>query len=235
MKKIITILLILLLLLSACKAKEEQKKLSVEEINKLLLEAKYLIDQGQYSPAIAQLNKVIEADQNNVDAHFLLSLSYIFLGDAEKSKKELDIVLLLDPTNPNAMEFKKIIEGQASLNPVSKNEEAMKHLKKAEEYFTQKKLNEAIEEYKKAIKEDPEFSTAYLYLGDAYYVLKNYDEAIIWFSKAIEKDPKNKRSYHYLGDAYLAKNEKAKAIENYEKALEIDPNYTIVQSKLEDL
>ncbi|MBI5066345.1 tetratricopeptide repeat protein [Candidatus Woesearchaeota archaeon] len=241
MNKKLCILLIFLLILSACKTvitqqepqlTEEQK---AEKITQLLLEARYFTEQGDFTNTITKLSEVLKLDTNNIDAHLNLGLVYGFIGDLEQAKKEINRVLIIDPSNPNAIELKKILEGQATLNPESKNEEAMKYFSKAEEYFGQGKYELAISEYQKAIAADPEFSTAYLYLGDTYYKLNKYDDAIQQYSEAIKKDPKNKRPYHYLGDAYLAKNNVEKAIENYQKALEIDPDYTIVQAKLADL
>ncbi len=239
--KKLCILLIFLLLLSACKTvvtqqepqlTEEQKE---EKINQLLLEARYFTEQGDFDNAITKLNEVLKLDTNNIDAHLNLGLVYGFIGDLVQAEKEINLVLILDPSDPNAIELKKILEGQATLNQGSENEESMGYFSKAEEYFSQGKYEQAIEEYKKTIKADPEFSTAYLYLGDAYYKLNKYDDAIQQYDEAIKKDPKNKRPYHYLGDAYLAKNNVEKAVENYQKALKIDPDYTIVQAKLADL
>ncbi len=241
MNKKLCILLIFLLVLSACKTTltqqepqltEEQK---AERITQLLAESRYLIEQEDFTKAITTLNEVLKLDANNIDAHLNLGLVYSFSENFEQAKKEINQVLIIDPNNPNAIEIKKILEDQATINPNSENEEAMKYFSKAEEYFNRAKYENAIEEYKKAINADPEFSTAYLYLGDAYYMLNKYDDAIQWYNGAIKKDPQNKRSYHYLGDAYLAKKDVEKAIANYEKALEIDPNYTIVQAKLDDL
>lgn len=241
MNKKLCILLIFLLILSACKTvvtqqepqlTEEQKE---EKINQLLLDARYFTEQGDFNNTITKLNEVLKLDTNNIDAHLNLGLVYAFIGDLAQAEKEINQVLLIDPSEPNAIELKKILEGQATLNQESENKEAMKYFLKAEEYFGQGKYEQAIEEYKKAINADPEFSTAYLYLGDTYYKLNKYDDAIQQYSEAIKKDPKNKRPYHYLGDAYLAKNNVEKAIENYQKALEIDPDYTIVQAKLADL
>lgn len=104
-------------------------------------------------------------------------------------------------------------------------------------YRFQGKIDEAIEECKKAIQLDPEFGNPYNDIG-AYLIEKGqYDEAIPWLERAI--DSKRYESYHYphynLGRVHLAKENYKRALAEFSKALEIAPDYALAREALDKL
>ena len=95
-------------------------------------------------------------------------------------------------------------------------------------FHFQGKIEEAIEECKRAIEVDPEFGNPYNDIG-AYLIQKGqYNEAIPWLESAL-KAPRYE-SYCFphmnLGRVYEAKREWFRAKEEYRKALEANPDYT---------
>lgn len=104
-------------------------------------------------------------------------------------------------------------------------------------YRFQGRIDEAIEECKKAIQIDPEFGNPYNDIG-AYLIEKGqHDEAILWLERAIES--KRYESYHYphynLGRVYQAKEIYSRARAEFEKAVQIAPDYTLAREALEKL
>src|SRR5262249_55410934 len=104
-------------------------------------------------------------------------------------------------------------------------------------YSFQGKLDEAIEECKKAIEIDPDFGNPYNDIG-AYLIEKeDYDQAIPWLERAIEA--KRYDSYHYphynLGRAYMAKGMMKRALEEFESALSIAPDYPLAGEAVDNL
>ena len=104
-------------------------------------------------------------------------------------------------------------------------------------YSFQGRLDEAIEECKKAIQVDPEFGNPYNDIG-AYLIEKEmYDESIPWLEKAA--GAKRYESYHYahynLGRAYAAKGMIKRALAEFEKALSIAPDYPLAMHAIENL
>jgi Tfp pilus assembly protein PilF len=96
------------------------------------------------------------------------------------------------------------------------------------------RLDDAIEECKKAIEVDPEFGNPYNDIG-AYLIEKeNWDEAIPWLEKAIES--KRYESYCYphmnLGRVWEHKGLWSKAKLQYLKALQCNPNYQLALTSL---
>jgi len=101
----------------------------------------------------------------------------------------------------------------------------------------QGKLEEAIEECKKAIEVDPDFGNPYNDIGAYLIELKRYDEAIPWLERAIEAKRYDPRHFpHYnLGRVYQAKEMFTRARECFEQALRIDPRYTLAKDALQAL
>ncbi|MGH9771726.1 MAG: tetratricopeptide repeat protein [Candidatus Acidiferrales bacterium] len=103
-------------------------------------------------------------------------------------------------------------------------------------YHYQGKLDEAIEECKKAIQIDPEFGNPYNDIG-AYLIERGqYDEAIPWLERALQT--RRYESYHFphynLGRAYMAKEMYGKARSHLESALRMRPDYALAQQALDE-
>ena len=104
-------------------------------------------------------------------------------------------------------------------------------------YRFQGKIDEAIDECKKAIQVDPEFGNPYNDIG-AYLIEKgDYDGAIEWLDRSLQS--KRYDSYHFphynLGRVYVAKEMFGKARQHFEQALKLSPDYTLAKEALENL
>ncbi|MDX1982974.1 MAG: tetratricopeptide repeat protein [Bryobacteraceae bacterium] len=104
-------------------------------------------------------------------------------------------------------------------------------------YRFQGKLDEAIEECKKAIATDPSFGNPYNDIG-AYLIEQGKPEdAIPWLEQAIAS--KRYEAYHYpwynLGRVYVAMEWFNKARDCFRKALQVEPRYTLAQEALDRL
>jgi Tfp pilus assembly protein PilF len=104
-------------------------------------------------------------------------------------------------------------------------------------YHFQGKVDEAIQECKKAIEVDPTFGNPYNDIG-AYLIERGeHDQAIPWLEEAIAS--KRYEAYHFpwynLGRVYVAKEMYVKARECFLKSLEIEPQYTLAAEALQKL
>jgi Tfp pilus assembly protein PilF len=104
-------------------------------------------------------------------------------------------------------------------------------------YRFQGKLNEAIEQCKRAIEIDPDFGNPYNDIGAYLIEMRRYDEAIPWLERATEAKRYDPRHYpHYnLGRVYLAKEMYGRAKEQFQKALQIEPDYALAREALDNL
>jgi tetratricopeptide (TPR) repeat protein len=88
-------------------------------------------------------------------------------------------------------------------------------------YATQGRMDEAIEEFKKAISSNPRFAEAHNNLGNAYTVQGRVDEAISEYKEAIRLAPEYAEAHFNLGLAYKIKGLKNEAIREFERVLMI--------------
>ncbi|MBN1383975.1 MAG: tetratricopeptide repeat protein [Elusimicrobia bacterium] len=99
-------------------------------------------------------------------------------------------------------------------------------------YLGKTRIDEAIEEYKKAIKINPEYFMAYNNLGLAYNKKGYYDKAILAFKKAVHIKPDFADAYVNLALSYGNKLMYDEAISATEKAIKIKPNSVVAYNNL---
>ena len=110
------------------------------------------------------------------------------------------------------------------------------NLNRAYEEGEKGNYTDAIEYFKKEIKEHPRNSLAYLGIGGIYYDQKKYDEAYKAVNDAIETAPKKDKhllstAYYYKGTILLATSDTVSALQNFEKAMSLDPKFADVFEK----
>jgi Tfp pilus assembly protein PilF len=96
------------------------------------------------------------------------------------------------------------------------------------------RIDEAIEECRKAILQDPDFGNPYNDIG-AYLIEKGeFDEAIPWFQKAMQARRYESPAFPHLnlGRVYERKGMWTEAIECYKKALALNPDYALAKKSL---
>jgi tetratricopeptide (TPR) repeat protein len=126
---------------------------------------------------------------------------------------------------PNSKEIIKSLEK-------IKNLTADGHIIKGNAYYSDKKFDDAIEEYTAAIKLNPIDALAYNNRGLTYKKIKKFDRAIEDYNKAIELEPKFAMAYNSRGIAYGAIKKFDRAIEDYNKAIELDSKFAIAYLNL---
>lgn len=137
-------------------------------------------------------------------------------NDKSKAMRRLSNAL-----NANDMESaKKIIET-----------EVKRHLPKYEYYFylglVSDDLKDKLKYYNKAIKEEPNFSDAYINRGLVKNELQDYDGSIKDYDKAIELDPKCSLAFNNRGYTKHKKGDYEGALADYNKAILLNPKLKI--------
>ena len=106
------------------------------------------------------------------------------------------------------------------------NREAKEHFKKAHELLKNKKLDEALKEFKQAAKLAPDAAVVHYWVGRAYYFKKEPERAIAKFKKVLDLEPKNYRALAMIGRILsLDKAKLDEAISYLNDALSINPDY----------
>ncbi len=111
------------------------------------------------------MNKALELDPNDGEAHNELGYVYLLLGDFPKAIEHLKRYAALRPGEANPLD---------SL---------------AEAYFEMGQLDEALANYQEELKINPALENPYFCIGYIYALKAEYDEAIGWIDKFIAASP----------------------------------------------
>lgn len=125
------------------------------------------LQKGNLKEAVALREKAIALEPNSANYHALLGIAFLFMGDrTEESIKELKIANRLDPFPPNWILH---YWGAA--------------------YRVNGEYDKAIEVFKKAIKNDPNYWISYLGLSACYGLLGKDEEARAAATEVLRIDP----------------------------------------------
>jgi Ca-activated chloride channel family protein len=106
------------------------------------------------------------------------------------------------------------------------------------EAYENKKFDQAISSYQKALEVDKNEVKAHYNLGNALYQTNKMDEAIQKYNSAVDlsSDAKIKaKAFHNLGNVYVKKNQYKEAVEAYKNSLrlnaeDIETKYNLTQA-----
>jgi tetratricopeptide (TPR) repeat protein len=241
---------------------DAKKKYSVEKH----INAGYDLQKGSlYDAAISEYKAAIDLDPKNATAWANMGTAYQQNKDFDKAIEAYNRALFIEPSNAIAKdgiqkatadrETKKVADSTAAgveLFKQGKYEEALAkyqqvlkvhaddpalHFSIAATLQAMKRIDEAIAEYKQAIRLDPKNTEYQNYLDAAVnlkadpiiaealkkHEQKDYAAAISLYTQAIDLRPKNASLLYNLASAYYAREQYLEAKRAYEKALEVDP------------
>ncbi|GMT48567.1 MAG: aerotolerance regulator BatB [bacterium] len=101
-------------------------------------------------------------------------------------------------------------------------------VKKGNEYYKSKQYKKAIEEYNRAIEENPEDYYAHLYRGNSYYKKNDLKKALRDYKNGLNlvENPKSKSDFYYnMGRTAYQMGDRARALKWYRKSLKENPDH----------
>jgi serine/threonine protein kinase/Tfp pilus assembly protein PilF len=194
-------------------AKAEGLSSQATEKEKLYIQSQIAIYKGDRNKYIHILEEIISKYPREKEAHFWLG-HYIRSSDKNRSIKEMETVLELDPNFAGAYNELGIIDMYDG-----NFEEALEHLKKCaslapkngnafdtlgELYFKWGKLDKAVSSREKAVKILPDEYRIYWALAYTEALREYYGEALDWLDRQLERDPPpNRQRYTFWFRAFL--------------------------------
>ncbi|MCH8320673.1 MAG: tetratricopeptide repeat protein [Acidobacteria bacterium] len=108
---------------------------------------------------------------------------------------------------------------------------AIVHFFRGANFQRDKELNEAIDQYKQALKLDDQFAEAYNNLGTVYFEKGDYGKATEFYEKALDLHEDFAAAHSNMGTVYARQAHRMnvtqfyrRAIVHLQKAIELDPN-----------
>lgn len=168
---------------------------------------------GEVAKAKALLKSAIATQPNHARAHGLLGRIYVFEGDSENAIQELKTSVTLNGDFETAyflgiayLTAKKLPEASAWFHQLESKmgESAAIHMLFGRAYLVAKLPEQAIPEFRQAIKLDPRYPRAHGFLGYAYlehYQEEGYPQAREEFEKEVRLHPDEYQVQELLGIA----------------------------------
>jgi tetratricopeptide (TPR) repeat protein len=218
-----------------------------DDLKSLYERGKELFERGLYSEAELFLKKVIEENPNYADVHNKLGVIYELRGRKQKAREHFERALELNPNYTEAalnlaitlsdmgdaegaqeilIRIKETNKGASGgLDPFVAGKLANEHFRLGNIYYDFSLLDEAIEQYKRAVDLRPNLTDIQTKLGIALRESGRPDEAIEQLIVAKEENPKYCPAVVQLGLSYYMKGQKEKAIKEWESVLTVDPDH----------
>lgn len=183
----------------------------------LLKTARECFEKLEYKKCQVVLNEIIESDDKNVDALFLLANIFHINGEIGKAIKAFNKVLNLSPEHTDAA-----ISLSVLYNDIGQYEDAKKVFDTANERVKGKNKGSGLMEDKHINKK---FASKHYEIADLYLSYNRYDEALFEYNKVTALDPENLEARIKIAKVYAKKGFIAKAIEELRNLKNEEPSY----------
>jgi tetratricopeptide (TPR) repeat protein len=217
-----------------------------EHLTELYEEAKRLFDEGKYHEAEPLLKEVHQNNPSYADVLNRLGIIANLKGEMRKAAEYFEEALRINPKYTEAAlnlaityndlgEFKKAqdvfsMAAQVAhpepgmLDPFAAGKLANEHYRIGNIYLDFGMYEEAIDEYRKALRLSSGFPDVHTKLGIALRNVGHFEDAIIHFNAAKEINPGYGQAWVQLGLTYYMKGLTGLAIEEWETALRKNPD-----------
>ena len=174
--------------------------------------------------AAKAFEKALELNPGYTEASLNLAITYSDLGKYEKAREVFENAAHFSEQSNKTLE--------AGVDPFVKGKLADEHLRIGKIYYELRMLDEAIEEFEKALRLSPNFADIITQLGIALRDKGRYDEAIAQFGRAKVSNPRYIPARLHLGVTYYSQGFYGLAEEEWREALVFDPNNSAVRTYL---
>lgn len=164
-----------------------------------------LIEAGQTRLAIRKLTDILEKDDRNPYAHYLLAEAYV---------KEKNIKFAI-------VEYRQVLKyGRYD----EKFNEAQVRTKLAKLFMETNAVEDAKAEYLILTKLEPDNFQNYFELGLIYFKANTIDRAAVFFRKSLALNDKHEPSHYYLGQIYYQSGVYQDAKQSFLESVKLDPS-----------
>ena len=171
-----------------------------------------LTRQGRYEEALAQYRRALRLEENN-GVRMNVALTYYLMGERQTADRMFKDVVAADDSYADLFDFLATVG------------EAQEHYDLAVSYLRQSHLDEAAEQLKQALAEDPNFADAINAMGVVLTRQGRYDEAMQRFDQAVRLDPKQLGYQLNVALVHYLKGDRKEADALYQQIVAQDDSY----------
>ena len=148
--------------------------------NAILGLGKTYVKQGRLDDAITAVEKAIEIQVDNTEAHYQLAQIYVKRGDRKKAASAMAFFKVLRQTDPLLQEAETWVKRHP--------EDARGYNNLGIVYLARRRSEDAVASYKRAISLAPDLATAHYNLGHTYHKQGKINLAIVAYQQALTID-----------------------------------------------
>jgi tetratricopeptide (TPR) repeat protein len=176
----------------------QEKKIIYPQVEQKLAFAYYRLgyaayQRENYDECILYLQNAVEINPGMAEAYYWLGRVFYEKDRLVDSLSSWQKVLEINPEYPRAQYFFDKVE-----NSIKYGKEAYSYYEAGYNFYEQKLFEQAIYEYRQAVRYNPNFSSAYYWLGRVYYERGNYQEAASNWKEVLRLEPENKKANYWL-------------------------------------
>jgi tetratricopeptide (TPR) repeat protein len=233
--RVSTCLAVLLFCLSTsfhCPPVKAQTGESIEELKQKVLD---LTKQTRYTEALPLLEKIVVAEPDNAEMHFYLGFALI--AQATNTKDPAQGKALRVRARAAFVKSKELGNQEPLVDALiqsipldgsegaafSQNIAANSLMTEAEVFFSQGKLDQALNDYQKALELDPKLYHAALFAGDVFVQKGDFAQGEVWYKRAIAIDPNRETAYRYSATPLMKQGKTEAARDRYVEAFITEP------------
>lgn len=177
-------------------------------------------DKGRLEEAREEFKRALEQNPSYTEASLNLAVTYNDLGEYEKAQQVYKSAMLRDARGPNE------VDGFA------KGKIANLHAELAQAYLDVGMPNEAVQEYRDAIRLCPQFADLRVRLANVYRQMNDLQAARYELEEAMRVRPRFVPARVAMGVLLLVSGQRQKALEQWEEVLKMEPENKSAQMYL---
>ncbi|MCU0845975.1 MAG: tetratricopeptide repeat protein [Spirochaetes bacterium] len=211
-----------------------------------------LMGMGRYEEALKLFDGVARLSEDNLEARYGMASIYYLMNKRIWAVRKLDGILRVNPYHYQSLLLMADIktddgrpaEARSYIEKAIESDRELPdaYVKAGEVHYRNylrtddaDYLEEAREEFGRALSIQPENYQANRSMGYVSLALDRGGDALAYFQKSLSSFSRNPVTLYHVGLAYERSGDEAKAIEHYARALKYAPSDDVVQSKIEDV
>lgn len=204
-----------------------------------------LLEAGRSGEALAQYEKMLQADSTNFEAWYEKGILLMQMNDTAGAINALARSYALQPLSMNGVALANLYAETKDARAIpiadeliakdSTNTNLDPIFIKGIYYSNTGQHQLAMEQFEKCIRTDWKFTDAYIEKGILLYEIKNIDEALETFKMAATVSPVNADAYFWQGRCYEVAGKKEEAVESYSRAYSLDRSFREAKERLDNL